>query len=117
MNAPSTANDAGGVLRGAPFVFRLDMTPSEKVALGKALEALERPRAAARMKADVAPPERFTEGRRGQTRDIVGKAIGVSGPIYQRAKGRPLRCFGLTRAVPLKVPLRHGPDPPARLSL
>lgn len=65
---------------------RLDMTPSEKVSLGRALEELERPRAEARMKAGKAPSEKFTEGTRGNTGDIVGAAVGMSRPTYERAK-------------------------------
>lgn len=62
---------------------RKAMTPSELVAIGMALEELERPKARARM----------ADGGRGvrpnipsDTREIVGKALGISGPTYQRAK-------------------------------
>lgn len=71
---------------------RLDFTESEKVALGKALEKIER-EAAKKRKAqkpggkqgEKVSPEKFTE-EKGTTRDKIGKAIGMSGPIYQRAK-------------------------------
>lgn len=65
---------------------RLDMLPSEKVSLGRALEELERPRAEARMKAGKVPPVNFSEGARGNTGDIVGTAVGMSRPTYTRAK-------------------------------
>src|SRR5690606_23867993 len=66
---------------------RKDMTPSEKVALGKALEALERPRAEARERAGI-PSGKLPEGsgRRGEVREIVGEAIGMSGRTFERAK-------------------------------
>lgn len=64
---------------------RLDMKPSEKVALGQALEALERPHANARRgtRTDLQPAENFSGGR---TSDIVGNAVGMSRPTYLRAK-------------------------------
>jgi N6-adenosine-specific RNA methylase IME4 len=70
--------------------LRKDFTPSEAVAIGEQLEALERAEAEARMKAGVnqysKPSEKFTEGAKGQTRDRVGEALGMSGVTYQRAK-------------------------------
>lgn len=73
---------------------RLDMRPSEKVALGRALEALERPRAAERrlatLKQGDSRPENFSErgpkDRSGDTRELVGGAVGMSGPTYERAR-------------------------------
>jgi ParB-like chromosome segregation protein Spo0J len=75
-------------------VCRKDMTPSEKVALGRALEELERPRARARQRAGTAlqPQENFSSGSRsaaertGKVYDLVGEAVGMSGPTYKRAK-------------------------------
>lgn len=64
---------------------REDMKPSERVAIGRALEELERPDARRRMEAG-GPSENFTEGRKGDTRDIVGGAVGWSGVTYQRAR-------------------------------
>jgi ParB-like chromosome segregation protein Spo0J len=67
---------------------RKDMTPEELVSLGRALEAVERPRARERQ-------ERLgrTHGDplgsvdpKGKTYDIVGSALGVSGATYKRAK-------------------------------
>jgi hypothetical protein len=57
------------------------MKPSERVALGKALEELERPRARERQ-ADGAAV-RYT---RDKTGDTVGAAIGMSRHTYERAK-------------------------------
>lgn len=73
-------------------VCRLDMAPSEKVSLGSALEELERPRARARQGArtDLQPQEKFSSGsmgeRTGKVYDLVGEAVGMSGPTYKRAK-------------------------------
>lgn len=74
---------------------RKDFTPLEKVAMGKALEEIERPKARERQAA-AGPAEgsgkksgsvKFTEPlRKGQTRDIVAAALGVSGPTYDRMK-------------------------------
>ena len=66
---------------------RKDMTPSEKVALGRALEALERPRATARQgtRKDLGEPSGWQPGSvEGDTRDIVGSAVGWGGRTYDR---------------------------------
>lgn len=66
--------------------------PSEAVAMGKKLEELERPKAAERK--GGRPPkhktsEKFTEvSEKGETREKVGAAIGMSGPTYSRARAR-----------------------------
>jgi hypothetical protein len=65
-------------------VCRLDMKPSEKVALGRALEPLERPKAAERMTLGKVSPG--SESSTGKTYDLVGGAVGMSGPTYKRAK-------------------------------
>lgn len=62
-----------------------DMTPSEKVALGLALEELERPKAQERILAaqnNNAAREIFpSRGERtGKVYDLVGEAVGMSGP-------------------------------------
>lgn len=78
-------------------IERKDMTPSEKVALGRALEDLERPKAAERQRAtlrrgdQVPDRETFPDGdsrddRTGKVYDLVGEAVGMSGPTYKRAK-------------------------------
>lgn len=64
---------------------RLDMAPSEKVALGLELEKLEKPRAEERERAGR-PSGNLPEGTKGQTRDLVGAAVGMSGKTYERAK-------------------------------
>jgi len=78
---------------------RREMSPSEKVSLGLALEALEKPRAeerqqdgrqrgavvtAGRLGVNVTPS--LSEGERGKVRDIVGASVGMSGVTYGRAK-------------------------------
>lgn len=87
-------NDAKSLLEAErdENTCRLDFTPSEAVAMGRALEELERPKAKERQKdhGGTAPGrkntgENFTQVK-GKTREIVGEAIGMSGPTYQRAK-------------------------------
>jgi ParB/RepB/Spo0J family partition protein len=68
---------------------RKDMTPEEKIALGAALEHLERARAQERIKAHQAKPGqqvgqhlgpgKLPEPRRGEVRELVGAAVGLSG--------------------------------------
>lgn len=71
---------------------RLEMKPSELVALGIELEKLEKPRAQERMRATQAKPGEGRVGSvtvtepKGQTRDKVGEALGWSGITYKRAK-------------------------------
>ena len=76
---------------------RLNFLPTEAVALGEALERIERPKAEERQ-AKAGPksgkgkkrtgsgklPEPVVVG--GDTRDVVGKATGTSGKTYERAK-------------------------------
>lgn len=71
---------------------RLDMTASEKVALGKRLEELERPKAEARK---ITGLKRGAESRgvnltspikRGETAELVSKAVGMSKNTFNRAK-------------------------------
>lgn len=67
---------------------RKEMTISERVALGEALEKLERPKAVQRM-ANKPRPEATSgnpTGGRIETREVVGSAIGMSGSQYQHAK-------------------------------
>lgn len=81
---------------------RKDMTPSEKIALGRALEELERPKAKARMSeagkssapgrpADESPvranePLCSRPAPIGDVREIVAPAVGMSTATYTRAK-------------------------------
>jgi ParB-like chromosome segregation protein Spo0J len=78
---------------------RKDFTPSEAVAIGKAIENLEKPKAEERQKATRAkgkdkdgtpiigggklPPP---NGEKGKTRDKVAEAVGMSGRTYDKAK-------------------------------
>lgn len=75
---------------------RMEMKPSELVALGRALEELERPKAEERRAAAGAQnlpnasaghqnSTSEVEGK-GYTRNIVGQALGMSGSTYGRAK-------------------------------
>lgn len=69
---------------------RKDFTPSEAVAIGRVLEDIERERAEARrrdgLKQFDSRSGKFPERESGETRDIVGRAVGLSGRTYQRAK-------------------------------
>lgn len=71
---------------------RKDFTPTEAVAIGRLIEEQERPLALARMHAGRPPKSsvNFTEVNRGgkhpQVTDVVGPAVGMSGPTYARAK-------------------------------
>lgn len=95
----STLNDARSLLiaEREENVCRKDMTPSEKVALGQALEELERSKAQGRKAATQAKPGEGRVGgvnfsspsrseRTGKVYDLVGESVGVSGPTYKRAK-------------------------------
>jgi hypothetical protein len=84
------------------------MKPSERVALGKALEDLERTRARERQADGAAvryglPSEKFSEGK-GNTRDIVGAAIaqGLRRPLPQLRRKRP-RAALLQRQPPVRT--------------
>lgn len=63
-------------------VVRLDFTPSEKVAIGRALETEVARQAKERM--NLGP--NATGSTQPKTREIVGKAAGMSGNTYDRAK-------------------------------
>src|SRR5262249_22966210 len=71
---------------------RKDFTRSEAVAIGKAIEDLEKPKAkqrqASALKKGNAPVvENFHHGEaQGKTRDKVAEALGVSGRTYEKAK-------------------------------
>lgn len=76
---------------------RKSFTIGEAVALGKALEELETPAAKARREASQAKSgndgknptggEKITPpAQKGKVREIIGEAVGMSGPTYQRAK-------------------------------
>lgn len=70
-------------------VCRKDMIPSERVALGRALEALEVPAARARQgrRSDLEPCETVTQSSsEPRVREKIGTAVGWSGVTYQRAK-------------------------------
>lgn len=71
---------------------RKEMTPSERVALGKALEELERPKArerqaAGRMVGTSRPVPTNGTGPKYDTRDVIAPAVGFgSSATYSRAK-------------------------------
>lgn len=69
---------------------RKEMTLSEKVALGSALEALERPKALDRMgdRTDLTsgPTGPQVTQSHSRVRDVVGPAVGLSSRTYERAR-------------------------------
>lgn len=72
-------------------ICRRDMAPSEKVALGRELEALERPRAEERKVRKPCAEKVSAQNREeGRVRHIVGQAVGMSSTTYQRAKALAL---------------------------
>lgn len=66
---------------------RKPFTPTEMVAIGKRLEALEKPRAKERQgtRTDLQHPDHVSR-KLTTARDAVGAALGVSGATYERAK-------------------------------
>jgi N6-adenosine-specific RNA methylase IME4 len=64
---------------------RKDFAPSEAVALGGALEAIEGLAAKERMLSGT-PCGNLPQGGNGKTRDKVGTAVGMSGKTYEKAK-------------------------------
>jgi len=87
---PVRVMDLDEILRGEQDENNLHkhFTPSEKVAIARALDDRAREQARERQgtRTDLGHSENFTEGSRGDVRDIVGRAVGMSGPIYQRAR-------------------------------
>jgi len=76
----------------AENALRKDFTPSEAVAIGRELEPRVREMAAARKQqhGGTAPGRQNTGDKKpevsGDTRDIVGAAVGMAGTTYQAAK-------------------------------
>lgn len=85
---------------------RKDFTPSEAVALGRALEALEAPRAAERQgtRTDLEPSAKLA---RGSTRDVVSDAVGMSGESYRKAKKVVAVAEDATQPEPVRVAARE----------
>jgi len=77
---------------------RKGFTPSEAVALGERLEALEKPKAKQRERRGKSadgkaggrgkkkPGGKLPQGSEGRTREKVGAAVGMSGKTYEKAK-------------------------------
>lgn len=67
---------------------RLDMTVEERARFARRMAAVEAPKARERQgtRTDLQPSGNLPEGSRGETREIVGKAVGMSGRTYERAK-------------------------------
>jgi len=63
------------------LILFLDFLPSEAVAVGRTLEVEVAKQAAERQgtRTDLQPSGNLPEGSRGQTRDIVGHAVGMGG--------------------------------------
>jgi N6-adenosine-specific RNA methylase IME4 len=86
--------DLAEIVRGehAENAHRKDFTPSEAVAIGQALEALERQHAKERQLASlkrgakIPVVESYHDGDNGRSRDKVAREVGMSGRTYERAK-------------------------------
>jgi N6-adenosine-specific RNA methylase IME4 len=69
---------------------RKDFVPSEAIALGLALEPMEKEAAKERREAGVnqysAPSGKLPEPPKGDTRDKVGASVGMSGKTYEKGK-------------------------------
>ena len=76
-----------GFTTEGPAGIGLDMRPSEKVTLGMAIEVLEEKAAAARMKAGKKIPSGNLPEGKGETREKVGKAVGMSGTLASSPEG------------------------------
>jgi ParB family chromosome partitioning protein len=102
---PARVVDLADIVRGEhdENVERKPFTPSEAVAIGRALEALERPKAAKRKAAGRAcrhrreknpvvagagnlPAPELAPEDKGDTRDKVATAVGMSPKTYEKAK-------------------------------
>lgn len=83
--------DLDDLLNGerAENTVRKDFTPSEAVAIGRAIEERQRKQNEARMLAGTnqytEPSDKLPQGS-GRTRDVVGRAVGMSGGTYEEAK-------------------------------
>ena len=84
---PATVIDLDDLIRAEhdENSVRKDFTPSEAVAIGRALEPLEREAAKERSgtRTDLEPPENFTGGN---ALDRVASTVGMSRPTYSKAK-------------------------------
>jgi hypothetical protein len=80
--------DIDEVVRGefAENVDRKDFTPSELVAIGEASECAERKAAKARQREAGRTKASGNVPEAGDTRDKIGKRLGISGRTYERAK-------------------------------
>jgi ParB-like chromosome segregation protein Spo0J len=72
-------------------ICRAEMPPLDRINLGKAIEAVEKPKAQERQISQLKQGEEqpragnFPEREKGETRDRVGEAVGWSGKTYQKA--------------------------------
>lgn len=65
---------------------RKEFTPSELVEMGRAIEAVEAPKASSRVAANLPHSPVVPNGTAGRTAPKVAEALGVSARTYQRAK-------------------------------
>jgi ParB/RepB/Spo0J family partition protein len=84
---PATVIDLDEVIRGewAENAERKAFTPSESVAIGRIIEEREQASAKARMTRHRSS-DKLSEQAKGDTRDRVGKALGIAGATYSQAK-------------------------------
>ena len=82
---PATVIDVGSLLAAErdENEVRKDFTPSEAIAIGRLIEAQDKPNALKRMLKGASG--KLPEAR-GQARDKAARAVGMSGRTYERAK-------------------------------
>jgi ParB-like chromosome segregation protein Spo0J len=89
---PARIVDLESIVQGelAENTIRKDFTPSEAVAIGKAIEPLEREAADNRQSATQGNrqtgAEKFSEPERGRALDKVAEHVGMSRPTYTKAR-------------------------------
>ena len=87
MTVARGLTDAAALLRAErdENVERKDLSPLERVALGKRLEPLAEAEAKERQgtRTDLEPSAKLAESK---TRDQIGEAVGMSGKSYEKAK-------------------------------
>jgi ParB family chromosome partitioning protein len=111
VTVAENAKDAAAALRAErdENTCRLDFAPSEAVALGLALEAIEKPAAETRVKAGKADPGRnLPQGQRApRVRDVVAPAVGMSPRTYEKAKHVVATAADRTTPAPVRAAARE----------
>lgn len=88
QQVPVRRLDLEDLVRGeyAENAMRKDFTASEAVAIKKALEPIERKAAKERQAHGGPRSEKLSEREKGNTRDRLGRMVGMSGPTLEKAE-------------------------------